>query len=128
MRLLLDIHTFLWFVNDDPKLSATARLMIEDGDNEVLISVASIWEIAIKVSIGKLLLTESVESFVTAQIERNDLHLLPIHMSHAVKVATLPFHHRDPFDRLLVAQALVEGMALVSADRMFSKYRVKRIW
>lgn len=74
MRLLLDTHTFLWFVGDDPKLSATARLMIGDGDNEVMLSLASIWEIAIKVSIGKLLLAEPLESFVTTQIERNDIH------------------------------------------------------
>lgn len=128
MRLLLDTHTFLWFVGDDPKLSATARLMIGDGDNEVMLSLASIWEIAIKVSLGKLLLAEPLESFVTTQIERNDIRLLPIHMSHAIKVATLPFHHRDPFDRLLVAQGLVEQLPILGADNVFSDYGVQRIW
>lgn len=128
MRLLLDTHTFLWFVGDDDKLSATARLLIEDGDNEVMVSLASIWEIAIKVSIGKLLLAEPVESFVNAQIERNDLQLLPIHLSHAIKVATLPFHHRDPFDRLLVAQGLVEQLPIVGADNVFNDYGIRRIW
>lgn len=128
MRLLLDTHTFLWFVSDDNKLSATARLMIEDGDNEVMVSLASIWEIAIKVSIGKLLLAEPVESFVNAQIERNDIQLLPIHLSHAIKVATLPFHHRDPFDRLLVAQGLVEQLPIVGADNIFNDYGIHRIW
>ena len=128
MRLLLDTHTFLWFVGDDPKLSATARLMIGDGDNEVMLSLASIWEIAIKVSLGKLLLAEPLESFVTTQIERNDIRLLPIHTSHALKVATLPFHHRDPFDRLLVAQGLVEQLPILGADNVFGDYGVQRIW
>lgn len=105
MRLLLDTHTFLWFLADDPQLSPAARRLIEDGTNEILLSMASLWEIAIKVSLGKLTLGGAFATFIPDQLTLNAFGLLPIELAHVTAVAALPFHHRDPFDRLLIAQA-----------------------
>ena len=105
MRVLLDTHAFLWFVLDDPKLSASARLLIEDPVNDVLVSAASLWEIAIKVRLGKLDLRSSYDDFIKRGITGNDFVLLPIEPRHTSLLTTLPMHHKDPFDRLLVAQA-----------------------
>lgn len=128
MKLLLDTHTFLWFINDSPKLSTTARVLIEDAFNEPLVSVASLWEMAIKLSIGKLDLKKPFETFVPDQLELNGFDQLAIDFHHIAAVAGLPFHHRDPFDRLLVAQALAEGIPLVSADELLDAYGVVRLW
>lgn len=128
MRLLLDTHVFLWWVNDAPELSAKARASIRKGQNECFLSVASAWEMAIKVSTGKLVLSQSVERFVPEQLAANGFRLLEIDFRHAARVESLPFHHRDPFDRLLVAQAMSEKMAVVSADAALSDYGIKRIW
>jgi PIN domain nuclease of toxin-antitoxin system len=126
--LLLDSHALLWFVWDDPKLSGTAKTLIEDADNRKLISVASCWEIAIKAGSGKLDLGESSHSFLPREIARNNFELLPISLSHATTVKRLAMHHRDPFDRLLTAQAMTEGLSLVSADPNFDQYGVARLW
>ena len=128
MRLLLDTPTFLWFVWDDPLLSTTARLLIEESMNEVWVSMASVWELAIKVRIGKLTLTQPVETFFAEQLARNRIRLLPIELSHAARVSALPLHHRDPFDRLLVAQSLTEQIPLVSVDAVLDAYGVDRRW
>src|SRR4051812_41279294 len=113
MRLLLDTHTLLWFLSDDPQLSPTAREHMEDPGNELFLSLASVWEIAIKVSIGKLALESPLEPFLPDQLHENDIQLLPISMAHTLRVASLPFHHRDPFDRLLVAQSLAEDLPVI---------------
>ncbi len=128
MRVLLDTHTFLWWVEDAPALSKKARTAIGDPDNECLLSLASCWEMAIKLSLGKLRLPSAVERFVPEQLAANAFRQLAIEFRHVARIAALPFHHRDPFDRLLAAQALEEGCAIVSADPMFRKYGVKRIW
>ncbi|HMO58211.1 MAG TPA: type II toxin-antitoxin system VapC family toxin [Roseiflexaceae bacterium] len=128
MRLLLDTHSFLWFVTDDPRLTTSAKQVIEDIDTELFLSMASVWEMAIKVSIGKLSLAQPIEAFVLSQLVLNSISLLDIALPHALAVATLPFHHRDPFDRLLIVQAQIEGWPLVSADSMFDQYGVRRIW
>jgi PIN domain nuclease of toxin-antitoxin system len=128
VRLLLDTHAFLWWVADDAALSARARTAIADPGNQCLLSAASAWEIAIKVSIGKLSLGGDVRRFVPDQLSANGFDPLPISVAHATRVSTLPFHHRDPFDRLLAAQALEERVAVVSADPIFRKYGVKRVW
>ncbi len=128
MKILLDTHAFLWFIEDSPKLSIEARSAIEDGFNEPLLSVASLWEMAIKVSIGKLDLKKPFETFVPDQLELNGFDQLAISFQHIAAVAKLPFHHRDPFDRLLVAQALVEGIPLISADDLLDAYGVIRLW
>jgi len=128
MSLLLDTHALLWFLLDDPRLSATARDAIADHPEPVLVSPASLWEIAIKISLGKYELPMPYTDFWDQQLTVNDLQLLPIILAHTARVASLPFHHRDPFDRMLIAQALEEGIRVVSSDVAFDAYRVTRIW
>jgi PIN domain nuclease of toxin-antitoxin system len=128
MKLLLDTHSFLWFVNGDSALSQPARLAIESVNNQRFLSIASVWEIAIKVSIGKLKLAQPFQTFIEETTHPNDIAILNIELAHTVEVTTLPFHHRDPFDRLLAAQALVEGMTLVSKDTIFDMYGCPRMW
>ena len=128
MQLLLDTHTLLWWVNDADELSAKARKVIANSDNNCFLSVASCWEMAIKCSIGKLTLAQPVGQFIPDQLFRNGIRLLPIDFRHVAKVATLPFHHRDPFDRLLVAQAATEQMTLVTADATLARYDIECLW
>lgn len=125
MRFLLDTRAFLWFVQEDPRLSAKARGFIEDDDNERLLSPASYWEIAIKVGIGKLNLATPLATFLADAIRANRVLILP---EHAVAVSQLPHHHRDPFGRMLVAQALVEDLPILSADPALDAYNVPRLW
>ena len=128
MRLLLDTHTLIWFITDDTKLSATALRLIEDGNNAASVSIASLWEIAIKMNLGKLLAGEDFASLFPSQLTGNAIDLMPIEVSHTARVATLPLHHRDPFDRLLIAQALQENLPIISADTAFDAYGVRRLW
>ena len=127
-RLLLDTHTFLWWVNDAPELTAAARRAIADANNVCYLSLSSCWEMAIKSSLGKLRLARPVERFVTEQITANGFTLLNIELRHMAKIEKLPFHHRDPFDRLLIAQAMTEKLTIVSADSVFADYGVKVLW
>jgi PIN domain nuclease of toxin-antitoxin system len=127
MRLLLDTHAFLWFIDDSPRLSTRAKTLLE-SDAELLLSAASLWEIAIKVSLGKLTLAQSFDTFLPEQLTKNAVEVLPISLAHLAAVAALPFRHRDPFDRLLIAQASVERAPVVSADAAFDAYAVQRIW
>jgi PIN domain nuclease of toxin-antitoxin system len=127
-RLLLDTHAFLWWITDDARLSTRARTTIANRKAECFLSLASCWEMAIKVSLGKLTLAAPVEQFVPEQLSVNGFALLRIEFAHVARVERLPFHHRDPFDRLLVAQAIIEDMAIVSADPVFRRDGVKRIW
>ena len=113
MRLLLDTHTFIWFVTDSPRLSTTAKLLIENEFNEKVLSVASVWEMAIKHSIGKLSFELPFKNFVAQQMEQNSMNLLNVNILHLDVVANLPLHHRDPFDRLIIAQAIVEEIPIV---------------
>lgn len=131
MRLLLDTHTFLWFINGDPQLSTTAQALIQDAAHISYVSTASLWEMAIKLSLGKLTLSLPFAPFIPTQLQRNGFVELSISAQHAAQVAVLPFpraDHRDPFDRLLIAQAMVEHMAIVSRDAKFDAYAVTRIW
>jgi len=128
MTLLLDTHAFLWFCQDDPMLSATAKALIEDAANRKLVSVASCWEIAIKAGLGKLKLGESSATYIPAAISRTGFDLFPISLAHATGVETLPPYHRDPFDRLLIAQAIIEAMPIVSVDTAFDSYGMRRLW
>jgi PIN domain nuclease of toxin-antitoxin system len=130
MQVLLDTHAFLWFAEGDPKLSAPARGVIEDAARVKLVSVASIWEMAIKIRLGKLSVSSPfTHEFVSAQLEKYGFVLHPITVEHSVRVATLDLHHRDPFDRLLVAQCLVDDMPILSADAAFDGYQnVRRLW
>lgn len=128
MRVLLDTHAFLWWISGSPKLSDTARETIANERNELLFSVVSGWEISIKAGVGKLGLPDTPKEFVTEQILLNDLKVLPVNLNHALRVYELPDHHQDPFDRLLVSQALVEETPILSADPEVRRYPVETIW
>lgn len=128
MNLILDAHALLWFLNDDPQLPPNAKSLIEDPANRKLVSIATCWEIAIKVGLKKLDLGESVTTFLPRELSANKLVLLGIDLAHASFIETLPLHHKDPFDRLLIAQAILESMPIVSADVLFDSYGVTRFW
>lgn len=128
MNLLLDTHSFIWFVEDNAALSPQACRLIEDPSNTVFLSIASIWEMAIKVSLGKLSLSQPFDLFIPNQLLLNDITLFDIAVSHTLRIATLPFYHHDPFARLLVAQSLEEEIPLVSTDGVFDRYGVNRLW
>ncbi|HEX5470524.1 MAG TPA: type II toxin-antitoxin system VapC family toxin [Lacipirellulaceae bacterium] len=126
MRVLLDTHAFLWFVKGDDRLTNLARSVIEDSDNAVFVSVASIWEMSIKIAIRKPHLTDPFDEFLSREIAA--FQVLDITAPHALRTARLPFHHRDPFDRLLAAVCLEEGLPIVSIDNLFDTYNLGRIW
>lgn len=128
MRAILDTHGLLWFLEGDARLSGPARGIIEDGGNEMLVSVASLWEMAVKHSLGKLELGEPFGELIPAQLEANAFSVLNIGLPHVNEVASLPFHHRDPFDRMIIAQALVDGLPVIGVDPVFDAYGVDRIW
>ncbi|MGE3743052.1 MAG: type II toxin-antitoxin system VapC family toxin [Geminicoccaceae bacterium] len=128
MRLLLDTHAFLWWIFDDPRLASSARALISDPATEILFSVVSAWEIAIKARTGRLDLPADVPAFVHDQVRRNRVTVLPVSLRHALHVHALPDHHRDPFDRLLVAQAQVEAVPLLSKDAQLATYDVTLRW
>ena len=128
MRHLLDTHTLIWFLEDDNKLSAFVQSLLDDGANELLVSIASIWEIAVKVSINKLSLSSPFEDVFPYQLIYNSIDILEIDINHLKIVSNLPLHHRDPFDKLLIAQCMSEGIPIVSTDSLFDQYGIKRIW
>lgn len=122
MRLLLDTHTFIWFVINSPRLSVMVKAMIENENNEKLLSIASIWEMAIKQSTGKLSFGLPFKEVIEQQLSVNSIDLLNSNLDHINVVATLPLHHRDPFDRLLIAQSIYEQIPILSADCAFDAY------
>jgi len=127
MTLLLDTHTFLWFVNDSPELSQTAGDLLE-SEKDLLVSIASLWEIAIKVNLKKLTLTKEYEQFIPQQLAINNIQILNIELDHLAHYVNLPLHHRDPFDRLIIAQAISEQISIVSVDNKFDFYEIQRLW
>ena len=128
MNVLLDTHTFLWLITSDDRLSERARQTFLNLENRLFFSAASLWEICIKISLGKISLKSGWFQTIQDEMALNTIQWLPIEMPHCAEVAKLPFHHRDPFDRLLIAQATVEDMQLLSRDRQLSAYAIKRIW
>ena len=128
MNLLLDTHTLLWFALNDPQLSVRALDLIKDAANEKLVSPASYWEIAIKISVGKYALSEPYEEFMRKAIDLNGFKYLHIEPRHTAALTSLPYHHRDPFDRLLIAQAMVDGAVIVGGDSVFDAHPVTRLW
>jgi PIN domain nuclease of toxin-antitoxin system len=128
VRALLDTHAFLWWIAGDERLSMLASQAIADGRNEIFVSAASVWEIAIKGRLGRLNIPGDPGQFIGGQMIENSFRGLPIVAGHALRVWELPDHHRDPFDRMLVAQAQVEGLTLVSRDPEVSRYDVEVIW
>jgi PIN domain nuclease of toxin-antitoxin system len=125
--LLLDTHVFLWWIDDDPRMSRRSRSLISHAD-KILVSVASVWEIAIKAGLGQLEVPPDLRRYLVRQLARNEFELLPVLFEHAVAVRDLPLHHRDPFDRLLIAQSLTERLALISHDARMRAYAVEVLW
>ncbi|MEO5337877.1 MAG: type II toxin-antitoxin system VapC family toxin [Magnetospirillum sp. WYHS-4] len=128
MKALLDTHAFLWWIADDPRLSDGARRVLADADNDVAFSVASAWEIAIKAGKGLLILPRDPASFVAEQVAINGFRILPVGLDHALGVMDLAPHHRDPFDRLLVAQCRIENLPLVTCDPLPAAYGIATLW
>ncbi len=128
MRYLLDTHTLLWFISEDKKLSDRARRLILDSSSEVFLSIASLWETAIKVNIGKLALDKPFNQLFPDELDSHGIEILAITIDSLVQLTALPPHHRDPFDRLIIAQALVENLPIISVDRNFDAYDIDREW
>jgi len=125
MKLLLDTHIFIWWADQPEKLSTAALSALEDEANELLLSVASVWELQIKIQLGKLKLSLPLKELIKSQQETNELTLLPVALTHVLALDALPLHHKDPFDRLLIAQSTEEDLTLVTADSQFSAYPAK---
>ena len=128
MKALLDTHAFLWWVTDDPRLSERAREIIGDGRNDIFFSAASAWEVAIKARLQKVRVPGDFERFITDQLQLNDFRVLAVELAHALHVHALPDHHRDPFDRLLVAQSRIERLPIVGCDARLRRYGVELVW
>ncbi|MBT9171804.1 MAG: Ribonuclease VapC22 [Syntrophomonadaceae bacterium] len=128
MRILLDTHAFLWWISDAQQLSQKARQIIGNGENTLFLSAASGWEIAIKTRLGKLKLPTDITSFILEQLSVNAITPLPVQMKHALHVSSLPDFHGDPFDRMIVAQAQVEDLPVLTTDPQFAGYNVQTIW
>jgi len=128
MKVLLDTHAFLWLLTGDKRLSETAQKTFLDPGNSLFFSAASFWEICIKKSLGKLSLKSGWFKTIQDEMKVNTIQWLPVEMLHCVELTKLPFHHRDPFDRMLIAQAMVEDLQLLSRDESLSAYEIKRIW
>ena len=128
MRILLDTHTFLWAAVDSDQLSPNASELFLDTQNNLYLSMASIWEMAIKRSLGKLTFHKPMEAYILDVLQENAIQVLPIDFRHVIRVSALPFHHRDPFDRLLISQALEDKISLLGCDTAFDAYGVKRLW
>jgi PIN domain nuclease of toxin-antitoxin system len=128
MKYLLDSHTFIWLDNDPGKLSPKVAALFSDRTNQLLLSIASVWEMQIKLQIGKLTLPAPLANIITEQQTANGIQLLPIDLSHVLELASLADHHKDPFDRLLIAQARIEQATLVTDYSQIAKYAVPTIW
>lgn len=128
MKVLLDTHAFLWWIMDDPRLSQRVKTILSENHNQIFLSSASGWEMAIKVKLGKLSLPKNFEFFVVRELRNNGIEVLPVQMSHALHVHRLPAHHRDPFDRMLIAQSQLENLSLVTNDAQIVRYPIKTIW
>lgn len=126
-RILLDTHAWLWMNGSPERLPETARLLLSDAESVLFLSAASIWEISIKVAVGKLDLPEPPERYIVARLVANRIDALPIQPLHAIRAAALPMHHRDPFDRMLVAQAQIEGLELMTRDDDVLRYEVETL-
>ncbi len=128
MRALLDTHAFLWWISDDARLSERCRAIISDGVNEILFSAVSAWEIVVKAGIGRLAVPDNLENYIPEQVSRNRFEVLPISITHALRVSRLPNHHKDPFDRMLVAQAQVEKVTILTGDAQIARYPIRVAW
>jgi PIN domain nuclease of toxin-antitoxin system len=127
MKALLDTHTFLWAISGNQKLSRRAGEIFA-GPSDLWLSVASIWEILTKVQIGKMPLPEPTGPYIVKKLAENRIETLPVSLDHVLKIETLPLHHRDPFDRILIAQSLKENLPLITSDSVFNRYDVELVW
>lgn len=128
MRYLLDTHTLLWIVNDDPQLSNKAKNIFLNNENDIFASMASVWEMAIKISLKKLEIPGTLSDFVKEHIRGNKIDILSIELNHLYQLENLTYFHRDPFDRLIICQAIVENIPILSNDKAFDDYPIQRIW
>jgi PIN domain nuclease of toxin-antitoxin system len=128
MKYLIDTHILLWIISTDSRLSKRVEKIYLNGENDVFISIASLWEISIKLSLKKLTIDSSYKEFVQTHIIGNDIKILNITLSHIFRVNQLPFHHRDPFDRMIIAQGVEDNIMIISSDPTFDKYPIKRIF
>lgn len=128
MKYLLDTHALLWIAINDPNLSFKTKDIYLNAENEIFFSMASIWELAIKSSINKISFEKDLEEFIDTHIKGNNIEVLKIELPHLLRIESLPFHHRDPFDRLIIAQAIENNLIILSSDKVFDKYKIKRIW
>ncbi len=128
MKLLLDTHSLIWFFSGHPSLNDRPRQLMEDTTYQKLISLASVWEMGIKQSKGKLSLPLPLAEYIKEKTKLDDFEILPIYLNHLEAITTLSFHHNDPFDRLLIAQSIVENISILSRDITFDRYNVNRIW
>ena len=128
MKILLDTHTLLWLITGDKRLSKTSREIFLNTENRLYFSIVSLWEICIKKSLGKISLKNKWIDIIQEEMKANSIQWLPVEISHCAKVIELPFHHRDPFDRMLIAQAITEDLSILSRDSCFSAYDIKCIW
>ena len=128
MNILLDSHTLIWFSQNSPQLSSSAIEILEDRNNLLFLSLVSVWEIQIKVQLGKLNLDISLSEIVKDQTKINDVQILPMKLSHIWTLDTLPYYHKDPFDRLLIFQAITENLIILGVDSVFDSYPVEKIW
>jgi PIN domain nuclease of toxin-antitoxin system len=127
MNLLLDTHIFLWFVNDDPRLSDRHKDLIENEGNFSYLSVASLWEMSIKYNLGKLKLDPSYKDFIEREVRESSIILLNIELEHLRINASLPFHHRDPFDRIIISQSIAENVSIIKVDSIFNQYPIRLV-
>jgi len=128
LKYILDTHALLWITSDSDRLTSKAKSIYLDDKNEIWLSKASVWEMAIKISLKKLQIKNNIENFINDHVVGNGIKILDITLEQIYKLETLPFHHRDPFDRLIISQSMTEGIPVISSDHNFDKYNVNRIW
>jgi len=128
VKLLLDTHTFLWLAEDSPKLSSTVKILLDNEDHQLFLSTASVWEMQIKVNTGKLKLGQILSEIIAQQQQINELKILPIKLEHIWQLKNLPLHHKDPFDRMIISQAITEDLPVLTIDSKFNQYPINTIW
>ena len=128
MKYLIDTHTLLWIITNNQKLSRKTKKLYLNSENIIYFSLASIWEMAIKISLRKLSIEEPLNDFIHRHIKGNDIKILNIEVKHILSLENLPYYHRDPFDRLIISQSSYENIPILSSDKVFDLYPVKRIW
>jgi len=128
MEYILDTHILLWIVDDNPKLSKNVKSIYLNPSNDMYISLASIWELVIKISLQKLIIEDTIENFIKTHIKGNNITILDITLNHIIGLENLPYYHRDPFNRLIISQSILEKIPIISNDKSFDKYPIKRVW